>query len=598
MGGPHKPSKRLGDRGVLSLVGSFMRDVLAIIGVIICAVCIGVTSAYLSVDLTPPGLDLIRPPKPAIAAQLKLEEHQNNVQAEASECKYCVAVAELAQTFAKHAKNARQQATSLRESIVFDKAADARQDQLKKAERSADGAEAAAAALTSWASRCKSEDFCRAPVRRAASSACSGNSVTSVAAASSLAAAVRRAASGCAAASCPSVDCQASASIRSDAQYVERALVMAGGRFGTQVTGKAVGDLPVGASTLSSEVKRVADEAIYVTKMLPLLISSSTANGANGQLPKLASGMVDERAVSAAQLASVMEHAAEISGLGRNDLRNEAAWRLKSLAANLASLGKETQAVESGTMNWRAATDSLGAALIDVARMQAMLDRASDVSASGAGCDSTAPAVAQQLREAVAMLDLCRMRSACASKGSSLTNASLSNVPQMAARAQSAAERMTVQEVGSPDVVDASDSSETASPIELLRTQYGVCTKAAELREASVAAPAAAQAVAEGIAPAVQPVAAPLAPQDLVSGAINSALTVSAPAAPRDPVVVETAAPAPAAPAADEVIPTAAPAAGAQQPAFSGNMLTRDPSLVGSDGQAVGTSMSAAPRGH
>ncbi|MEQ1755204.1 MAG: hypothetical protein ABL973_13845 [Micropepsaceae bacterium] len=575
-----------------------MRDVLAIIGVIVCAVCVGVTSAYLSVDLTPPGLNLIRPPKPAILAQLRLEAHQNTVQAEASECKYCVAVADLAQTFAKHAKNARQQATSLRESIALDRAPDARRDELKKAERSADGAEAAAAALTSWASRCKSEEFCRTPVHRAASAACNGNSTTSVAAAVSLAAAVRRASSGCAAAACPSIDCQASASLRSDAQYVERSLGMAGGRYSIHVTGRSASELPVGASTLSAEIKGVADETIYVTKMLPLLVDSSSANTANGQLPKLASGMVDERAVSAAQLAGVMEHAAEIGGSGRSDLRNEAAWRLKSLAANLASLGKETQAVEGSAMNWRAATDSLGAALIDVARMQAMLDRASDASSGATGCDISAPAAAQQLREAMAMLDLCRMRSACASKGSSLTNASASSPVQVASRAQSVAERLIVQEVGSPDVVDASENSQSTSPIDVLRSQYGVCTRAAELREASAAAPAAAQAVAEGIAPAVQPAAAPLAPQDLVSGAVNSALNVSAPAETPEPSVVQTSAPASPGPSTDEVIPTAAPAGGTP-PAFSGNLLTPTaPTFVGSDGQPVNSISPARPRGH
>ena len=367
MGGLQKPDYWRGDRGVFSLVGSLMRDVLAVFGVIILGVCLGVTSAYLSVDLTPPGLDLIRPPKPAVAAQLRLEEHQNSIQTAASGCKYCVAVAELAQTFARHAKSARVQATSLRETIALDRQGISREDELKKAERSADGAEAAAAALTAWSSRCKSEDFCRAPASTKVAVCAPGASAT-VAAAVSLAAAVRHAASGCAAATCPSIDCNASSALSSDARFVENALATVGGRFNRQVSGSTAGRLPVGTSTLAAEVKRVSDEAIYVTKMLPLMLENFTTIAANGQLPRLVSDMVDERAVSAAQLATIMQHATDISDAVPSDLRNEAAWRLKSLAANLALLGWQTQFVESGAINWRLATDSLGAALIDVAR--------------------------------------------------------------------------------------------------------------------------------------------------------------------------------------------------------------------------------------
>jgi len=585
-----------------------MRDVLAILGVIILAVCFGVTAAYLSVDLTPPGLDLIRPPKPAVMARLRLEEHQTNIQAEASECKYCVAVAELAQTFARHAKSAREQATSLRETIALDRQGASRDDELKKAERSADGAEAAAAVLTGWASRCKSEDFCRAASRQTAS-ACTQGAPASVSAALSLAAAVRHAASGCAAAACPSIDCRASASLSSDAQFVERALASAGGRFNRQVSGATASSLPVGASTLSAEVKRVSDETIYVTKMLPLMLDNSTTIAPNGQLPKLASDMFDERAVAAAQLAGVMEHAAEINGTSNQDLRNEASWRLKSLAADLALLGQQTQSVERGNINWRVATDSLGAALVDVARLQAMMDRASDASGAG-GCEASAPAAAQQLREAMAMLDLCRMRSACSNRTEGVFGATRVSPEQVAARAQSVADHLIVQELNSSDLVEASDSNATVRPIDELRGRYGVCTKAAELREATVAAPLAAQAVAEGIAPAVQTVGNAVAPQDLVTGAVNSAIQVSAPAAAREPSVVEAAAPA-VAPAAtqDDVIPAAAPAPGARSaaapveqaapsepvPSFTGNLLT-SPSAAFVPGGDASQSAAVQPR--
>jgi hypothetical protein len=592
-----------------------MRDVLAVIGVVILAVCLGVTSAYLSVDLTPPGLDLIRPPKPAVAARLRMEEHQTTIQEQASECKYCVAIAELAQTFARHAKSAREQATSLRETIALDRQGASREDELKKAERSADGAEAAAAVLTGWASRCKSEDFCRTPVRQA-STACTQGASASVNAALSLAAAVRHAASGCAAAACPSIDCRASASLSSDAQYVERALALAGGRVNRQSSGAVAASLPVGASTLSAEVTRVSDEAIYVTKMLPLMLDNATTIAPNGQLPKLASDMFDERAVSAAQLASVMEHAAEINGTAGSDLRNEASWRMKSLAANLALLGQQTQSVETRNINWRLASDSLGAALVDVARLQSMMDRASDASGSASGCVATAPAAAQQLREAMAMLDLCRMRSACSNRSEGSFGASRVSPEQVAARAQTIADRLIVQELSSPDVVQASDGADAnVKPIDELRGRYGVCTKAAELREATVAAPAAAQAVAESLSPAIEPVGNAVAPQDLVTGAVHSAIQVSAPAAAQEPSVVEAAAPAAQTPAQEDVIPAAAPAAApaanshtvatapaepqsAAEPApsFTGNLLTPPSAAFVPGGDP--SQPAVQPRGH
>jgi hypothetical protein len=318
--------------------------------------------------------------------------------------------------------------------------------------------------------------------------------------------------------------------------------------------------------------------------MLPLLLES--ANAGSGQWPKLASGLVDERAISAAQLATVMVHAAEIAGNAKTDLRGEAAWRLKSLAANLAQLGTETEMRDGASINWRVATDALGAALVDVARLEAMVARSSDAFSNGAGCDAKAPVAAQQLREAAAMLDLCRMRSACASRTINTATPSKS-FSQAISRGQGAAERLIVQEVGSPDLVQVSDTNLT-QPIQMVRAQYGVCTRAAELREASAAAPAAAMAVAQGATPSIQPAAGPIAPQDLVTGAVNSAIQVSAPAAAEEPAMVEASAPpADASGAYDDVIPASSPAPSAA-PTFSGDLLSpASPTFVGANGQPM-----------
>ena len=567
-----------------------MRDFLAITGVIILALCLGVTSAYLSVDLTPPGLDLIRPPKAAVAAQMRMERHQSDIQEEASTCKYCIAVAELAQSFARHAKSARQQATALQEAMGLDKQAGKRESELRIAERSADGAEAAAAALTVWASRCKAEDFCRIPETRTNVAACKGTSTSLVSSSFLLAAAVRNAASGCAASTCPSVDCQSTAALRSDVQFVEQSLDAAGGRFNPQTSGIKAGELPVGASTLRAELKRVSDEAIYVTKMLPLMLDNTSANAANGHLPRLASDMVDERAVSAAQLASVMEHAAEIGDSVKSDPRNEAAWRLKSLAANLATLGKETETADSGAINWSSATVALGAALFDLARLQAILDRVSDATPAANGCSSSAPAAAQQLREAVAMLDLCRVRSACSNRGAISVQQSSRSVgaAQVAVQAQAKAEKLIVNEIGNSDLVQAAVDNQAMRPIDLLRSQQGVCVKAAELREASTAAPIAAQAVAESVTPTIQPVVDAVAPQDLVTGAVNSALNGAATGAGSS--VVEASSPVQSDSGSEaDVIPAAAPTvSGGTEPRFTGNLLSPSgPAFVSGDTPTV-----------
>lgn len=556
-----------------------MRDVLAVCGVVVLAVCLGVTAAYLSVDFTPPGLDLIRPMKPEMAARMEVQERQNSIRADASGCKYCVTVASLAQRFARHARNLRQQADALRRTISVERKEAVRQGELLQAERSADSAEAAAAALTSWASRCRSEDFCRPAAKPVALQGCSAEQASSVSAAYELVASLKRAAAACTSASCPQVDCQATTSLRSEAVAVERGLTsLAGGRT-LMPKATPIGSLPVGPATFSAEVKRVGDDANYISRMLPVLLEAAASHVQRAQLPRLAGGLVDDRAVNAAQLATVMEHAAEIAGNARNDLRSEAAWRLKALATSLGQLGRETETRDVVSINWRAAADYLGAALLDVARLQAMVDRTAGGSAAGTPCDATAPEAAQQLRHAIAMLDLCRMRSACTSRGGGAVSkpGDLAGAVQ---RAQQILASLETRDVRAPSLVDVAADA-TPRPIDVVRTQYGVCTKAAELREASTMAPATASAVAEGVAPTVQPAVNPVAPQDLVSGAASAAVQVSAPVAQSTPTLVEAAAPAPEKPSPGESLEVSAPAS--DTPMFSGSLLTPggSPALAG-----------------
>lgn len=513
-----------------------MRDWHAVAGVIVVALGLGGLAASLSVDLSPPGLDLIRPPKPAVVEQIKRVEKQRAVQAQASGCKHCSSVAELAQQFTRRAETARTHASALKAALpkISDETAmmASRLEELKTAEAQAVRAEEAASVLTGWASRCTSEEFCKAQPVRARSCAPAGDERT--AATVLIAAAVREAASTCAAAACPSIDCQASGALRTDLGEIERTLDDAGGKLTAPADKTQAASLPVGASTFGAELKRINDESAYVTKMVPLLLDRSKAKG---ELTKLAPAMIDQRALSAAQLANVMLEAVAVSDAKAQDPRNEAAWRLKSLAANLAALGKDTQA---GSVKWERASDSIGAAFMDLARLHALLDRVSNVGAGDESCDGSVASAAQQLRDARAMLDLCRMRSACIGRGGAGTSmkagASSANVFE---RAQTAVQSLSVDELGADQALPVAESPTFA--IDSLRSG-GVCRRAGELREAKAAAPETAVAVAEAaVPPALSPATAGImSPQDLISGAAETAL--NAPAASEAPTVATAAA--------------------------------------------------------
>ncbi len=512
-----------------------MRHVFAVVSVIILSLGLGITAAHYSVDLTPPGLDLLRPKTADVAASIELQEKARTIQAAASGCKYCADMAELAKTFTRRADTARAHAKALQAALgqvsdekdVFAR----RQDELKAAKVSASRAEAAASILTNWAGRCTSEDFCKLPVTRVAST-CATEDDSRPAAALLIAMSVRTVAQQCSNSTCPSVDCKSSASLRADMDRIEGELDEIGGNMST-----APAQLPVGASTLSAEVTRIADETHYVANMLPLLLDTGKSR-AGGDLPKLAPDLADQRAVSAAELAVVMEQAAGVSEI-KNDPRLEASWRLKSMAAHLASLGKNTAV---GAVNWNQAADALGASLLDLARLEALAERQSAKMA--AGCDGSVASVAQQVREARAMLDHCRMRAACSGSRDvgSTTKASVGDIEEVFSRATATAQGLVANEIGEAVIIAAADSPEP-SMLELLRTQ-GVCRKASELIQASTAAPAVTQAVASSLPAALAPSTGAVSPQDLVNGAVQSALNTPSTADPNNPEVTQTAAPA------------------------------------------------------
>jgi len=509
-----------------------MRHVLAVATVIVFALGLGMTAGYMSVDLTPPGLNLLRPKTPEVVATLEQQEKARTIQAAASGCKYCADMAELAKTFMRRAETARSHAKALETALT--QVSDERElfarrnDELKAAKVAASRAEAAALILTNWAGRCTAEDFCKLPATEIAAT-CAAQDDSRPAAALLIAMSVRTVAQQCAGATCPSVDCKSSASLRSDMDRIEHELDEIGGKMSTA----AAAQLPVGASTLNAEITRIADETHYVANMLPLLLDMGKASG---DLPKLAPDLADQRAVSASDLATVMEQAAGVSDV-KNDPRLEASWRLKSMAAHLAALGKSTAA---GNLNWKQAAESLGASLLDLARLEALTDRrASKVEA---GCDGQVASVAQQLREARAMLDHCRMRAACVGNGGegATTKAASGDIEEVFSRATATAQGLVANEIGEA-VIPVGDSPEP-STIEMLRS-HGVCRKAAELTQASTAAPMVTQAVAASVPQALTPATGAISPQDLVSGAVQSALS-TAPVTSSEPELTPAAAPA------------------------------------------------------
>jgi hypothetical protein len=166
------------------------------------------------------------------------------------------------------------------------------------------------------------------------------------------------------------------------------------------------------------------------------------------------------------------------------------------------------------------------------------------------------------------MLDHCRMRAACVGGGEgATTKAASSDIEEVFSRATTTAQGLVANEIGET-VIAVGDTPEP-STIEMLRT-HGVCRKAAELTQASTAAPAATQAVAAALPQALTPATGVVSPQDLVSGAVQSALNTAPAAGPAEAEVVPAAAPRAAKPSNE---PELTPATQVAAPQFTGTAL-------------------------
>jgi hypothetical protein len=545
-----------------------MRDLLAVASVILLALGLGGAAAYLSSEATPAAFEWAREAPVISTIAATFQTTRPAAKPRPGDCKYCTDISQLSATFARRGEAARRHAEALQ--AAMNETADGQTAktpatiaELAAARQAATRAESAAAILRDWSARCSSEDFCRLKPQPLKAAACVSQEDAHTAAALLIAATVKRTAQTCASASCPAVDCAKSAALRGDVAAIGSSLVSLGGPVRMAPGQTPPSQLAVGPSTVESELSRVGDEAVYVIKMAPFLLDnkSPAPNVAGMQLPKLAPEMVNERAESVAQLASVMVQSATIAPATR-DLRPEAAWRLRSLAVNLAAFGQEAERATGsrnakGNLNWERLAQSLGGSLLDLARIRAMLERArGDAPVPGSGCDGSVADAAQQMREALAMLDLCRMRSACARGGDDRRDAYStatrlnSNDPkavQAAAsaalqallpRAEAEAAAVTVTDVDEGrDVIQVADGAQPKL-IEMLRSQ-GVCRRAQDLREASAVAPAAAQNVAQALTiPTAEPMINAMAPQTAVSlaaEAVTAAATPTTVASPFGP---------------------------------------------------------------
>jgi len=541
-----------------------MRDLLAVASVILLALGLGGAAAYLSSEATPAAFEWAREAPVISTITATFQTTRPAAKTHSSDCKYCTDIAELSDTFARRGEASRRHAEALQ--AAMSQTADGQTArtpatiaELNAARQAATRAESAAAILRDWSARCSNEDFCRIKPQPLKAAACVSQEDAQTAAALLIAASVKKTAQQCASASCPAVDCAKSAALRGDVAAVGASLVSLGGPVRMASGQVPPSQLAVGPSTVENELARVGDEASYVIKMAPFMLDNkSAAPRVNGmQLPKLAPEMVNERAEAVAQLASVMVQSASIAPALR-DLRPEAAWRLRSLAVNLAAFGQEAErATGAQNVNWERLSQSLGGSLLDLARIRAMLDRArADAPVPGAGCDGSVADAAQQMREALAMLDLCRMRSACGraedrrdtyQSASRLNSADPKAVHAAATaaldallpRAHDEAVSLSVNDVGERELVQVAEGAKPKL-IELLRSQ-GVCRRAQDLREASAVAPGAAKNVAQALTAPAAPVVNLVTPQSAVASAAEAVTdaatpqTVASPFGPQTP---------------------------------------------------------------
>jgi hypothetical protein len=343
-------------------------------------------------------------------------------------CKYCLTLKTIQASFAAKAQAAKARhaaAQRAAEATVSDPAkaraaAKARQTDLAEALDALDRNGKAAAALAAYAEVCEQEAFCQPGFAEKRGPVCA-ETVDDAGwrgPVSGMAAEARDAALSCAAAECAAIDCNQAAILRQDLVAAAQAMGRLGGPVAAAKGQPPLQDLPVGAATLSSEITKAVKDVEYVAKLFPALIErlDAKASQSAAQMPAMVVDLSARQADAIRSAAEVMLQAAVVTPFAQ-DVRREAAWRMKALSLSVSAAGQAAAPEILNGPEAKAAREALaqnwGAALVDLAAVTALLDRLGAETASPTGCNGQTAAAAQAARDAAALLDICRARAAC-----------------------------------------------------------------------------------------------------------------------------------------------------------------------------------------
>jgi hypothetical protein len=344
-------------------------------------------------------------------------------------CRYCATLNELHQSFAAKALAAEEGRTDVVRAIKD--AGDgpsraAKQKELAAVEDLAERWRTAADTLAGYVAACEGERHCKAPPAAPAKQ-CPQSEADAAAQgpALGLASVARELAVACVAAQCPAVHCEQAAVLRQDLLDVGQALSVLGNPVSAPAkAGPAPADVPVGPATLASELSQIIKDVDYLAKRYPSLLEPVRAGAqpaAATQGAAMMNDMLSKLAEKMRGSAEVMTQAAIVTPVAI-DARREAAWRTKSLSLSVAEaalLSSPDAANGPDGKSVRARlTQAWGAALVDLAAIVALNERLKRDAPAAAGCDGALAVAGQAVREAAALMDLCRARSACAVGGS------------------------------------------------------------------------------------------------------------------------------------------------------------------------------------
>lgn len=350
-------------------------------------------------------------------------------------CRHCVVLNEIHRKFERRARASEHHSKSLE--LALQQTDDAKMRAVKQAELTlarinVAQAKEAVRTLGAYAASCESQPFCKLTTASAPSGCLALTDDTSVLEpALTLTATVKSYAMSCAANACPSVSCAKAEELRSQLGAVSGALRILGTPIAPAAGIVEPKNTPVGASTLHDELKHIADETAYAARLFPMMLEpqkdkpQALSDTKTQRLPAMAPEMIAEEARVLQDMASDMVTASSLLPIAY-DARKEAAWRLKALSISLSDVGRWADAIVNANKGsvplaepkpeiWTHLVDAWGRALVDLAQVSALQQRLADDRLAAGGCDGTMARAAQESREALALLDLCRLRAACPS---------------------------------------------------------------------------------------------------------------------------------------------------------------------------------------